>query len=117
MPNLLPNPAIFLPGIMGSALRAQYPVSPKTVWSTFKLAIKAYERITPHPSDTRYELQEPARVAPDQLLELVYREFVEELRYNLTSKADEPVPVFPFAYDWRQPLEITESQLTDFINA
>jgi pimeloyl-ACP methyl ester carboxylesterase len=101
---------------MGSALRDQYPVSPETVWSTFKLAIKAYERITPHPSDTRYELQEPARVAPDQLLALVYSEFIEELRHNLTSKADEPVPVFPFAYDWRQPLEITESQLADFID-
>ena len=111
-----PNPVIFLPGIMGSALRDQYPVSPETVWSTFKLAIKAYERITPHPSDTRYELREPARVVPDQLLELVYSEFIEELRHNLTSKADEPIPVFPFAYDWRQPLEITENQLADFID-
>ena len=116
MSNPLPNPVIFIPGIMGSALRDQYPVSPETVWSTFKLAIKAYERITPHPSDTRYELQEPARVTPDQVLELVYSEFIEELRHNLTSKADEPVPVFPFAYDWRQPLEITENQLADFID-
>jgi pimeloyl-ACP methyl ester carboxylesterase len=116
MPTPYPNPVIFLPGIMGSALRDQYPVSPETVWSTFKFAIKAYDRITLHPSDTRYELQEPARVAPDQLLERVYSEFIQELRHNLTSKADEPVPVFPFAYDWRQPLEIIENQLVDFID-
>ncbi len=116
MPSVYPNPVVFLPGIMGSALRDQYPVSPETVWSTFKLMLKSYERITPHPSDLRYELQEPARVVADQLLELVYAEFVEELRHNLTAKADEPVPVFPFAYDWRQPLEIIEEQLAGFID-
>ena len=116
MPTPYPNPVIFIPGIMGSALRDQYPVSPETVWSTFKLALKSYERITPHPSDTRYELQEPARVVPDQVLELVYSEFIEELRHNLTARADEPVPVFPFAYDWRQPLEMTETQLAGFID-
>ena len=115
MPSPYPNPVIFIPGIMGSALRDQYPVSPETVWSTFKLAIKAYERITPHPSDTRYELQEPSRVVADQVLELIYSEFIEELRHNLTAKADEPVPVFPFAYDWRQPLELIEAQLAGFI--
>ena len=36
MPNL-PCPTIFLPGIMGSALRDEYPVSPETVWSPFKV--------------------------------------------------------------------------------
>ncbi len=115
MASNLPNPVIFVPGIMGSALRDQYPVNPETVWSPFKLFIKAYERITTHPSDTRYELQEPARVMADQVFELVYSEFVEELRHNLSPKADEPVPVFPFAYDWRQPLEITEAALGDLI--
>lgn len=111
----LPNPAIFLPGIMGSALRDQYPVSPETVWSPLKLLVKAYDQITLHPSDTRFELQEPARVGAEQVFELVYGEFIEELRHNLTAKADEPVPVYPFAYDWRQPLENTEGQLADFI--
>ena len=111
-----PNPVIFLPGIMGSALRDQYPVGPETVWSPFKLLLKAYERITPHPNDLRYELQEPARVTPDQVFEIVYGEFFEELRHNLSPQADEPVPVFPFAYDWRQPLEQTESALADFID-
>jgi pimeloyl-ACP methyl ester carboxylesterase len=109
------NPVIFVPGIMGSALRDEYPVNPETVWSPFKLLIKAYDRITPHPSDIRYELQEPSRVAADQVFDLVYGEFIEELRHNLSPRADEPVPVFPFAYDWRQPLEESENQLSGFI--
>ncbi len=116
MPAPLPNPVIFIPGIMGSVLRDQYPVSPETVWSPLKLLVKSYERITPHPSDTRFELEEPARVVADQVFELIYGEFIEELRHNLASKADEPVPVYPFAYDWRQPLEQTEAQLANFID-
>src|SRR2546427_8603069 len=116
MPTPYPYPVIVLPGIMGSALRDQYPVEPDTVWSPFKLLIKAYERITPHPSDTRYELKEPARVVADQVFELIYGEFIEELRHNLTATADEPIPVFPFAYDWRQPLEITQELLAQFID-
>ena len=75
----LPSPTIFLPGIMGSALRDQYPVSPETVWSPFKLFIKAYDRITAHPSDTRCELSEPARDVADQVFEIVYGEFIEEM--------------------------------------
>ena len=58
---------------MGSALlRDEYPVAPTTVWSPFKLLLKAYDRITAHPSDTRYELKEPARVVADQVFEIVY---------------------------------------------
>jgi len=90
-----PNPVIFVPGIMGSALRDEYPVSPETVWSPFKLLVKAYDRVTPHPSDTRYEVQEPARVVADQVFDIIYSEFIEELRHNLSFRADEPVPVFP----------------------
>src|ERR1043165_6193301 len=71
-----PHPVIFLPGIMGSALRDQYPIDPEAVWSPLKLIVKAYERITLHPSDTRYELIEPARVAADQVFGLVYSEFI-----------------------------------------
>lgn len=116
MPAPYPNPVIFVPGIMGSALRDEYPVSPETVWSPFKLFIKAYERVTSHPSDTRYELQEPARVTADQVFELIYEDFIAELRHNLTPRADQPVPVFPFAYDWRQPLEQVQAQLAAFID-
>ena len=116
MATPFPYPVIVLPGIMGSSLRDEYPTSPETVWSPMDLLLKDYDRITLHPSDVRFELQEPARVVSDQLFEVAYHDFVEELRHNLTPKADEPVPVFPFAYDWRQPLEQIHSQLADFID-
>ena len=92
-----PAPVIFLPGIMGSALRDEYPVDPETVWSPFKLIVKAFDRITTHPSDPRYELKEPARVVADQVFDLIYGEFIRELRYNLSPNSESPVPVFPFA--------------------
>jgi hypothetical protein len=112
MSALLPCPVIFIPGITGSALRDQYPVDPEAVWSPFKLVVKAYERITLHPSDTRYELIEPARATADQVFGLVYSEFIEELRHNLSPQADQPVPVFPFAYDWRASRSRTPKPLS-----
>ena len=111
-----PSPVIFLPGITGSALRDEYPVSPETVWSPFKLLIQAYDRITPHPDNPRLELLEPARIARDHLFEIIYSEMIEELRHDLSPQADEPVPVFPFAFDWRQPLEEIQGLLDAFID-
>jgi pimeloyl-ACP methyl ester carboxylesterase len=61
-------------------------------------------------------LQEPARVTADTIFEIIYGEFIEELRHNLSTRADEPVPVFPFAYDWRQPLAAVELQLESFVD-
>ena len=116
MPTPFPHPVIFVPGIMGSALRDEYPVDPETVWSPLRLLIKAYERITLHPDDRRYELQEPARVAADKVFQLIYGEIIEELRHNLTPQPDQPVPAFPFPFDWRQPLENIESDLAEFID-
>lgn len=115
MPSVLPAPVIFLPGIMGSTLRDEYPVTPENVWSVAKAALKSYDRITLHPDDLRFEVQEPARVAKDQVFSLFYNEIIEELRYNLSSSPEQPVPVFPFAYDWRQPLAITQRVLADFV--
>ena len=111
-----PPPVVFLPGIMGSALRDEYPVTPESVWSAIKMALNAYDRITLHPDNPRYEVQEPARVVKDQPLALVYSEFVAELRHNLSPQPDEPVPVFPFAYDWRRPLAEVEKELAAFVD-
>ena len=41
---------------------------------------------------------------------------IEELRHNLCTVKDQPVPVYPFAYDWRQPLDTSEAQLGQFID-
>jgi pimeloyl-ACP methyl ester carboxylesterase len=108
----LAHPVIVVPGITASSLRDEYPLPPETVWSVLT---KDYTRISLHPDNIRYEVMEPARLRPDQLLEIAYRELIEELRYNLGTREDEPVPVYPFAYDWRQPLDAIEQQLAEFI--
>ena len=38
-----------------------------------------------------------------------------DLRHDLSMKADRPVPVYAFGYDWRQPLEVVQAQLGAFI--
>jgi pimeloyl-ACP methyl ester carboxylesterase len=76
---------------------------------------KDYERIALHPDNVRYEALEPARISVDHIFEIAYKELISELRYNLREKEDKPVPVFPFSYDWRQPLDMIEGQLGDFV--
>lgn len=109
----LPCPTIVVPGITASYLTDDYPLPPDTVWSVLT---KEYERIALHPNDLRYEAMEPARVAPGQMYEVAYKEMISELRYNLREKEDEPVPVYPFAYDWRMPLDVVEKSLAAFVD-
>lgn len=109
----LPNPVIVVPGITASYLRDDYSLPPEFVWTVLT---KEYERSSLHPDNLRYEAIEPARVRPDQLYEIAYKELIEELRHNLRERDDRPVPVFPFSYDWRQPLDVIELQLADFID-
>ncbi|MGD0886223.1 MAG: alpha/beta hydrolase [Thermodesulfovibrionales bacterium] len=109
----LPYPTIVVPGITASYLQDSYPLPPETVWSVLT---KDYGRIALHPNDLRYEAQEPARVRPGELYEVAYKEMVAELRYNLCQKADEPVPVYPFGYDWRMPLNMVEKGLAEFVD-
>lgn len=109
----LAPPVIVVPGITATYLSDAYPLPPETVWSVLT---KDYERTALHPDDPRYELREPARVQPGQIFEVAYEELIEELRYNLRDREDRPVPVYPFGYDWRQPLEQTEQQLLDFVD-
>ncbi len=113
MPPPLPAPTIVIPGITASDLKDTYIVSPETVWSL--LLNKHYDRIMLHPDDRRYELQEPARVVPTAVFGTPYGSLIEELRHNLTEHRDKPVPVYPFAYDWRQPLDLIERQLELFV--
>src|ERR1039458_5689672 len=90
-----PSPVILVPGIKGSTLRDEYPTTPETVWSLAQAVMSAYDRITLHPYNAHYEAREP--------------------RHNLTMQPENPVPVFPFAYDWRQPLAAVQLQLEAFI--
>lgn len=106
-------PTIVIPGITATYLQDEYPITPETVWAVIS---KDYERVALHPDNLRYEAQEPARVARGQVFEVAYKELIEELRHNLAAKADLPVPVFAFGYDWRQPIEAVELQLAAFID-
>lgn len=106
-------PVVILTGITGNYLRDAYPLPPDLVWSALT---RNFERVQLHPDNTRYEAQQPARIVADQPIELVYKELVEELRHNLCARADKPVPVYVFPYDWRQPLEPIEDALHDFID-
>ncbi|MBL28868.1 MAG: hypothetical protein CMM50_15100 [Rhodospirillaceae bacterium] len=107
------NPVIVVPGITASYLQDDYPVSPETIWGVVH---KDYERAALHPDNLRYEAREPARVVSGQVYEIAYKELIEELRFNLAEKPEEPVPVFPFGYDWRQPLELVEDALLRFVD-
>ena len=109
----LPNPVIFIPGITASYLKDVYPLPPETLWSVLK---KQYDRAKMHPDNVALEATQPSLVRPDQLFEIAYEELIEELRYNLSPSPDRPVPVFPFAYDWRQPLHLIEGHLAEFID-
>lgn len=108
----LPDPVIVVPGITANYLQDQYPLPPEDIWTVLNLN---YERAALHPDNLTYEAREPALVQPGQLYEIAYKELVNELRYNLASRPDAPVPIFPFSYDWRQPLENTEVRLIAFI--
>jgi len=107
-----PNPTIVVPGITASYLRDYYPVSPETIWAVLH---KDYERAVLHPDNLDYEAREPARILPDQVYEIAYRELIEELRHNLRRAEDDTVPVYPFPYDWRLPLEAIEEQFAEFV--
>ncbi|MGA1238250.1 MAG: lipase family alpha/beta hydrolase [Limisphaerales bacterium] len=107
-----PHPVVFVPGIMGSELQDQYPAASETVYN---LWTRNYGRMALHPNAPRYEARQPAQLQPSGLLQLIYSEFIEELRHNLSPQPDLPTPVFAFAYDWRQPLQDTALQLREFI--
>jgi pimeloyl-ACP methyl ester carboxylesterase len=106
-------PVIVLPGITATNLRDEYQLPPDLVWGVLK---KDYPRVSLHPDNPRYEAFEPARIQPDSIMDIAYKELIQELRHNLSRRADQPVPVFPFGYDWRQPLDTIEEQFTGFVD-
>ena len=111
MPELQP-PVVVIPGITASNLRDEYPVGPEPVWEILR---RSWERIALHPDDVRYERAQPSRVVVDAMFGFPYGNFIADLRHDLSPAADRPVPVFPFAYDWRQPLDVAERELDAFV--
>lgn len=107
------SPVIVIPGITASDLHDEYELPPEAVWTT--ALRRRYNRVTLHPEDQRYELREPARVMPRGPFPLIYEDLIEELRDGLSEDQPGPVPVFPFGYDWRMPLDRTEERLAAFV--
>ncbi|GEM_PF-293332 len=107
------SPVIVIPGITASDLQDEYELPPEAVWTT--VLKRRYDRVTLHPEDQRYELREPARVMPRGPFPLIYENLIEELRDGLSEDQPGPVPVFPFGYDWRMPLNWTEQRLAAFV--
>jgi len=108
----LAHPTIFVPGWLGTTLEDECRLPHEAVWSTLT---RDFERATLHPDNLQFESIEPARVVPGQVHELGYKELIEELRHGLSPSEDEPVPVYAFKYDWRQPLVAAEAQLARFV--
>ena len=109
------SPVIVVPGITASDLDDEYTLPPEAVWTTVRK--RSYERILLHPEDQRYELVEPARVAARGPFPLVYEELIEELRDGLSEdQPSGPVPVYPFGYDWRLPLDRIEERFGAFVD-
>ncbi len=107
-------PVIVIPGMTASVLHDEYELPPETVWAS--VLPRRFERITLHPEKQVYEFREPARVAPGGPFPLVYEDLIEELRDGLSDEQSAPVPVFPFGYDWRLRLELTEDRLAEFVS-
>lgn len=105
-------PVIVLPGVMGTDLCDAYQFPPDLLWNVLQ---HNYTRLALHPDNPRFEAQQPARVQPNGIFEVAYKELIHELRHNLCAREDQPVPVYPFGYDWRQPLKVLEAQFTDFV--
>ncbi len=108
------NPVIVIPGLLGSTLQDEYTIPNQELWSA--VLNQAYEKISLHPDDTRYEALEPAWIRPRSAIDLMYQELVQMLRHELSPTQDQPTPVFLFPYDWRQTLARTGQQLSAFVD-
>jgi len=108
----LADPVIVVPGITATYLQDEYTLPPENLWTVLT---KRYERVAMHPDNLDYETIEPAVVRSGQVFEIAYEELIKELRYNLSPAADEPVPVYPFGYDWRHPLDEIEASFAKFV--
>lgn len=106
-----------------------YPLPPEEAWSERTLfgyvvgTRREFEQLSLHPDSPhlypdkqRYEATQPARVTVGQVFQVAYRELIDELRDDLPEPRQGPVPVFPFSYDWRQPLYYAENSLEEFID-
>ncbi len=115
-------PVILVHGITASVLRDEYPLPPEAVWDPGVFGVEAFDRLAIHPESALepadkplYEALGPSRVMPSHVVRAIYGELVELLRRDLPDRAEPPVPVYAFAYDWRQDNRLIAARLGDFI--
>ena len=106
------NPVIVIPGITATNLVDDYPLKADEIWTM--VFNKDYERVALHPDDLRYEAVEPAHVVAGRIFPL-YHDLIRALRHELSSRADQPTPVFAFPYDWRMDVRSTARRLAVFV--
>jgi hypothetical protein len=67
------------------------------------------------PDARRFEAKQPALVRPGELFGVIYKDLAAELRHELARPETPVVPVFPFAYDWRQDNRLTMRLFAQFV--
>jgi pimeloyl-ACP methyl ester carboxylesterase len=115
-------PVVLVHAITGAVLRDEYPQPPDPVWDPGLFGVEAFDRIAIHPESATapaerplYEAQGPSRVMPSHSVRAIYGELVDLLRRELPERGEPAVPVYVFAYDWRQDNRLSAARLGDFI--
>lgn len=116
-------PVVFVHAITGAVLRDEYPLPPEAVWDPGVLGVEDFDRIAIHPESAQapadrplYEALGPSRVMPSHAVRVIYGELVDLLRRDLPERGEPAVPVYVFAYDWRQDNRLSAARLGDFIH-
>ena len=114
--NALQPPVIVVHAITGAILVDTYPLPHQKVWDPGVWPTAEHGRLAMHPDNLALEAQQPARVRVTQPVDIVYSDFVESLRHELSPAQDQPTPVYAFAYDWRHDNRKTALALGAYID-
>lgn len=110
-------PTIVLPGFATSTLVDLAMLPPKNIWQPLDFIRppgKKMRAILPYPRHPRYSVAAQARIRAGFPFTALYKKLLHVLRVQLRGAAHDPL-VYPFAYDWRLPLELIEEELDRFI--
>jgi pimeloyl-ACP methyl ester carboxylesterase len=125
--TVLPTPVIVIHGGPASNLLDLYSTTPEEIFTLGRgfLSIpkqhKQWDRVPFHPDDESITLNTssrpitPARITAINAFFLPYEDLVEALKTNI-GYPDDPAPVFPIAYDWRQDSRLIVPVLAAFID-
>ncbi len=106
-----PDPVvIFVHGIQGSWLKNEYPVDydDKLLWSG--ITRRKMSALHLHPRDASVDQDAETLVEPHQMIPLIYKEIVEEIRDELSERPY----VYAFRYDWRKDNREAAKALRNF---